>query len=172
MRSDGLWKGRSGGIGYAARDMARQVKWEDPASTRTRERERERGHARVGDARVRKKRKSDESDNAVEGSEEYFDESEHVDGFAAEERSSDGEEVDESEEDGLGPEGSDFAAEEGYEEGGPGAEEGYEEVWDEVQETLSTMGHERWDETAEADLCARSQASRLFSASSQASVRS
>jgi hypothetical protein len=30
----------------------------------------------------------------VEGSEEYFDESEHVDGFAAEERSSDGEEVD------------------------------------------------------------------------------
>jgi len=31
----------------------------------------------------------------VEGSEEYFDESEHVDGFAAEERSSDGEEVDE-----------------------------------------------------------------------------
>ena len=96
MRSDGLWKGRSGGIGYAARDMARQVKWEDPASTRTREREREREHARVGDARVRKKRKSDESDNAVEGSEEYFDESEHVDGFAAEERSSDGEEVDET----------------------------------------------------------------------------
>ena len=54
---------------------------------------REREHARVGDARVRKKRESDESDNAVEGSEEYFDESEHVDGFAAEERSSDGEEV-------------------------------------------------------------------------------
>ena len=71
----------------------------------------------------------------MEGSEEYFDESEHVDGFAAEERSSDGEEVDESEgEDGRGPEGSDFAAEEGYEEGGPDAEEGYEEVWDEVQE--------------------------------------
>ncbi len=63
----------------------------------------EREHARVGDARVRKKRErksarartrgektrererekreSDESDNAVEGSEEYFDESEHVDGF-------------------------------------------------------------------------------------------
>ena len=43
---------------------------------------------------------SDEGDSAVEGSEEYFDESEHVDGFAAEERSSDCEEVDESEEDG------------------------------------------------------------------------
>ena len=108
---------------------------------------------------------------AVEGSEEYFDESEHVDGFAAEERSTDGEEVDESEgedchgpegsdfaaeegyeEDGRCPEGSDFAAEEGYEEGGPDAEEGYEEVWDEVQEALSTMGHEEYDETAEADL--------------------
>ena len=48
---------------------------------------------------------------------------EHVDGFAAEERSSDGEEVDESEgADGRGPEGSDFAAEEGYEEGGPDAD--------------------------------------------------
>ena len=116
---------------------------------------------------------SDEGDSAVEGSEEYFDESEHVDGFAAEERSSDGEEVDESEgEDGRGPEGSDFAAEEGYEEGGPDAEEGYEEVWDEVQEALSTMEHEEFDETAEADLCARSQASRPSSASSQASVRS
>jgi len=34
-----------------------------------------------------------EGGRAVEGSEEYFDESEHVDGFAAEERSSDGEEV-------------------------------------------------------------------------------
>ena len=34
------------------------------------------------------------------------------------------------EEDGRGPEGSDFAAEEGYEEGGPDAEEGHEEVWD------------------------------------------
>jgi hypothetical protein len=76
---------------------------------------------------------SDEGDSAVEGSEEYFDESEHVDGFAAEERSTDGEEVDEIEgEDGSGPEGSDFAAEEGYEEGGPDAEEGDEEVWDEV----------------------------------------
>jgi len=114
-----------------------------------------------------------EGGRAVEGSEEYFDESEHVDGFAAEERSSDGEEVDESEgEDGRGPEGSVFAAEEGGEEGGPDAEEGYEEVWDEVQEALSTMGHEEFDETAEADLCARSQASRLSSASSQASVRS
>ena len=39
----------------------------------------------------REKRESDESDNAVEGSEEYFDESEHVDGFAAAGRSSDGE---------------------------------------------------------------------------------
>ena len=29
---------------------------------------------------MKKKRESDESDNAVEGSEEYFDESEHVDG--------------------------------------------------------------------------------------------
>ena len=54
------------------------------------------------------------------GSEEYFDESEHVDGFAEEERSTDGEdgsgeEVDENEgEGGSGPEGSDFAAEEGY----------------------------------------------------------
>ena len=82
--------------------------------------------------------------------------------------------MDESEgEDGRGPEGSDFASEEGYEEGGPGAEEGYEEVWDEVQEALSRMGHEEYDETAEADLCARSQASRPSSAaSSQASVRS
>jgi hypothetical protein len=35
--------------------------------------------------REREKRESDESDNAVEGSEEYFDESEHVDGFAEEE---------------------------------------------------------------------------------------
>jgi hypothetical protein len=117
---------------------------------------------------------SDEGDIAVEGSEEYFDESEHVDGFVAEERSTDGEEVDESEgEDGRCPEGSDFAAEEGYVEGGPDAEEGYEEVWDEVQEALSTMGHEEYDETAEADFCVRSQASRPSSAaSSQASVRS
>ncbi len=76
--------------------------------------------------------------------------------------------MDESEgEDGRGPEGSD-----GYEENGPDAEEGYEEVWDEVQEALSTRGHEEFDETAEADLCARSQASRLSSTSSQASVRS
>ena len=122
---------------------------------------------------------SDEGDSAVEGSEEHFDESEHVDGFAEEERPTDGEEVDESEgedgrgpegsdfaaeegyeEDGSCPEGSDFAAEEGYEEGDPDAEEGYEEVWDEVQEALSTMGQEEYDETAEADFCARSQASR------------
>jgi hypothetical protein len=89
-------------------------------------------------------------------------------------RSTDGEEVDESEgEGGSCPEGSDFAAEEGYEEGGPNAEEGYEEVWDEVQEALSTMGHEEYDETAETSLCARSQASRPSSAaSSQASVLS
>jgi hypothetical protein len=33
---------------------------------------------------------SDEGDSAVEGSEEHFDESEHVDGFAEEERSTDG----------------------------------------------------------------------------------
>ena len=42
-----------------------------------------------------------EGGRAVEGSEEYFDESEHVDGFAAEERSSDGEEVDETRERGT-----------------------------------------------------------------------
>jgi len=129
----------------------------------------------------------------VEGSEEHFDESEHVGDLAEEERSSDGEEVDETRENERqgcrssegsdfegenegegcrGPEGSDFAAEEGCEEGGPDTEEGYEEVWDEVQEALSTMGHEEFDETAEADLCARSQASRPSSASSQASVRS
>ena len=58
--------------------------------------------------RARERRESDESDNTVEGSEEYFDESEHADGFAAEERPSDSEG-----EDGRGPEGSDFAAEEG-----------------------------------------------------------
>ena len=45
---------------------------------------------------------SDEGDISVEGSDEHFDESEHVDGFAEEERSTDGEdgsgeEVDESE---------------------------------------------------------------------------
>jgi hypothetical protein len=139
-----------------------------------------------------------EGGRAVEGSEEHFDESEHVDDLAEEERSTDGEdgfgeEMDETRaseregcrssegsdfenesegEDGRGPEGSDFAAEEGGEEGGPDTEEGYEEVWDEVQEALSTMGHEEFDETAEADHCARSQASRLSSASSQASVRS
>jgi len=46
-------------------------------------------------------------------------------------------------------------AEEGYEEyeeDDPDAEEGYEEVWDEVQEALSTMEHEEFVETAEADL--------------------
>jgi hypothetical protein len=101
---------------------------------------------------------------------DFEDESEGEDGrgpegsdFAAEEG---------YEEDGYGPEGSDFAAEESYEEGDPDTEEGYEEVWDEVQEALSTMEHEEFDETAEADPCARSQASRPSSASSQASVRS
>ena len=137
----------------------------------------------------------------MEGSEEYFDESEHVDGLAEEEvdetreneregcRSSEGSDFEgENEGEGYcGPEGSDFAAEESYEEGDPDAEEGYEEyeeddpdaeegyeeVWDEVQEALSAMEHEEFDDTAEADFCARSQASRPSSAaSSQASVRS
>ena len=68
------------------------------------------------------------------------------------------------EEDGHGPEGSDFAAEEGYEEGGPDEEEGHEEVWDEVQEALSTMGHEEYDETAEADFLRKvSSVATLFS---------
>jgi hypothetical protein len=104
----------------------------------------------------------------VEGSEEHFDESEHVDGLAEEERSTDGEdgfgeEVDESEGEGCrSSEGSDFAAEEGYEEDDSNAEEGHEEVWGEVQEALSTMGNEDYDETA---LCARSQASRSSSSS-------
>ena len=62
----------------------------------------------------------------------------------------------------LSLEGSDFAAEEGYEEGDSNAEEGHEEVWGEV--------HEDYNETA---LCARSQASRSSSSStSRASVRS
>jgi hypothetical protein len=62
------------------------------------------------------------------------------------------------------PEGSVFAAEEGYEEGGPNAEEGHEEVWDEVQEALSTMVHEDYDETV---LCTRSQASLITTRPSQ-----
>ena len=62
--------------------------------------------------------------------------------------------------------------EEGCEEDGPDAEEGHGEVLDEVQEALSAMEHEEFGETAEAELCARSQASRPSSASSQASVRS
>jgi hypothetical protein len=106
---------------------------------------------------------SDEGDRAVEGIEEHFDESEPVDeGLAEEERSTDsenrsGQEVVESEEERCrSPEGSDFAAEEGYEEGDSNAEEGHEEVWGEV--------HEDYDETV---LCARSQASQ-----SRASVRS
>ena len=67
-------------------------------------------------------------------------------------------------------EGSDLAAEEGYEECDSNAEEGHEEVWGEVHEALSTMGHEDYDETA---LCARSQASRSSSSSSsRVSMRS
>ncbi len=50
MRSDGLRKGRNGGTGYSTRDMARQVKWADPALRREREgarvRERERENER------------------------------------------------------------------------------------------------------------------------------
>ena len=131
--------------------------------------QRTRGRRRVGSAlewqggrrerekeereKEREKRESDESDNAVEGSEEHFDESEHVGDLAEEERSTDGEdgfgqEVDETRENERegcrssegsdfegeyegegcrGPQGSDLAAEEGYKEGGPEAEEGYEE---------------------------------------------
>ena len=68
MRSDGLWKGRSGGIGYAARDMARQVKWEDPALRRERERERERERTRASERRAcekeeREKERASESEN-------------------------------------------------------------------------------------------------------------
>ena len=71
--------------------------------------------------------------------------------------------MDESEgEDGRGPEGSDFASEEGYEEGGPDAEEGYEEVWDEVQEALSTMGHEEFDATRGRSWCKVSSVATLF----------
>ena len=112
-----------------------------------------------------------EGGRAVEGSEEHFDESEHVDDLAEEERSTDGEdgfgeEVDKTREnEGEGcrsPEGSDFAAEEGYEEDDSNTEEGHEGVWGEVQEALSSMGNEDYDETA---LCARSQASRSSSSS-------
>ena len=60
------------------------------------------------------------------------------------------------------PEGSDFAAEEGYEEDDSNAEEGHEGMWGEVQEAGSSMGNEDYDETA---LCARSQASRSSSSS-------
>jgi hypothetical protein len=52
QRSDGLWKGRRGGIGYAARDMARQVKWEDPALRREREREKEKERTRASGRRA------------------------------------------------------------------------------------------------------------------------
>ena len=57
MRSDGLWKGRSGGTGYAARDMARQVKWADPALRREREREREARTRTRGSEREREREK-------------------------------------------------------------------------------------------------------------------
>jgi hypothetical protein len=83
----------------------------------------------------------------VEGSEEHFDENEPVDdGLSEEARSTDGEdgsseEVDENEEEGcLSPEGSDFAAEEGYEEGDSNAEEGHEEVWGEVMKPCQRWG--------------------------------
>ena len=76
-----------------------------------------------------------------------------------------GDSKEDAQKDAASPEGSDFAAEEGYgedgrgpegsdfgaEEGGPDAEEGHEEVWDEVQEALSTMEHEEFDATAEAE---------------------
>ena len=38
--------------------------------------------------------------------------------------------------------------EEGYEEDDSNAEEGHEGVWGEVQEALSSMGNEDYDETA------------------------
>jgi hypothetical protein len=41
VRSDAQRKGRIGGTGYVVRDMARQVKWADPALRRERARERE-----------------------------------------------------------------------------------------------------------------------------------
>ena len=43
MRRDGLRKGRNGDTGFAARDMARRVKWADPALRREREGAREAG---------------------------------------------------------------------------------------------------------------------------------
>ena len=104
-----------------------------------------------------------EGGRAVEGSEEHFDESEHVDDLAEEERSTDGE-------DGFGEEVDETRASEregcrssgGYEEDDSNAEEGHEGVWGEVQEALSMMGNEDYDETA---LCARSQPSLSFSSS-------
>ena len=58
QRSDGLWKGRRGGIGYAARDMARQVKWEDPALRREREREKEKERTRASGRRACEKERA------------------------------------------------------------------------------------------------------------------
>ena len=57
MRSDCLWKGRIGGTGYAARGMARQVKWADPALRRERERERERERRSYKKEREREREK-------------------------------------------------------------------------------------------------------------------
>ena len=47
---------------------------------------------------------------------------------------------------GRSSEGSDLAAEEGYEEGDSNAEEGHEGVWGEVQEALSSMGNGDYDD--------------------------
>ena len=71
MRSDCLRKGRNGDTGYAARDMARRVKWADPAlrrereGARVREREKERTRAR-GDARARREREREGEHARVE----------------------------------------------------------------------------------------------------------
>ena len=89
----------------------------------------------------------------MEGSEGYFDESEHVDGLAEEEvdetreneregcRSSEGSDFEgENEGEGYcGPEGSDFAAEESYEEGDPDAEEGPGFVGTSIKKSESTV---------------------------------
>ena len=70
MRRDGLRKGRNGDTGFAARDVARRVKWADPAlrrereGARVRERERKREHAR-GETRVREERER-ERENTLE----------------------------------------------------------------------------------------------------------
>ena len=74
MRSDGLWKGRSGGTGYAARDMTRQVKWAGPALRQERERERERENTRE---REREKREREREERTLaRGSERSENENE------------------------------------------------------------------------------------------------